>query len=231
MKRFYKAAEVEAGEGGYGVVLDGRPLRSPARRPLLLPTERLAQAIANEWEKQGETIDRRTMPLMRMAGTAIDDLAGHRAETADAVAGYAATDLVCYWASEPQRLVERQQAVWRPLIDWAESRFDVRFDVTTDLRVVSQPEATLAGMKAVVHALDNFRLVPLSVATGAAGSLVIGLALVHRRLRADAAFEAAQLDESFQIEEWGEDAEAAERRRNILTELQAVESFIAALDA
>ncbi|MEC9345250.1 MAG: ATP12 family protein [Pseudomonadota bacterium] len=229
MKRFYATVATAPAGDGHQVLLDGRPIRSPARRPVILPSAALASAIAAEWEAQGEKIDPKSMPLMRMAGTAIDELAGMRAQTADAVARYGATDMVCYWSDRPQKLLERQQATWRPLLDWLEQRFGARLAVTTDLRALEQPPEALARLHQVVHGLDDFRLVPLSVATGTAGSLVIGLALLEGRLDAAGAFEAAQLDESHQIEEWGEDHEATVRREGIMAEFSAVERFVRAL--
>ncbi|MDF1736742.1 MAG: hypothetical protein P1U37_15730 [Minwuia sp.] len=229
MKRFYKVAGTEVAEGGHAVLLDGRLIRTPARKPLVVPSLTLAKAIAAEWDAQGEEIDRRAMPLMRMAGTAIDDLAGMRDQTADAVARYAETDMVCFWAGEPQKLVERQQATWRPLLDWLEITFGTPLSVTSDIHAQQQPGDSLRTLRAQVHGLDNFRLVPLSVATGTAGSLIIGLALVMGRISAEQAFEAAQLDETFQIEEWGEDDEATRRRAGVRAEFAAVERFCKAL--
>lgn len=229
MNRFYTSAGVAAGEQGFSVLLDGRPIRSPARQLVQVPTRELAQAIADEWDAQGEKVDTRAMPMMRMAGTAIDDLAGMRDLTADAVAKYAATDMVCFWAAEPERLIERQQAIWRPLLDWLELQFDARLTVTSAIHAQEQPPSALDALRAHVMALDNFLLVPLSVATGTAGSLVIGLALVHGRIDAVQAFEAAQLDETFQIEQWGEDDEATRRRAGIRAEFAAVERFCRAM--
>lgn len=229
MNRFYKTAGVVQGDDGFSVVLDGRPIRSPARQLVQVPTRELAQAIADEWDAQGEKIDTRTMPMMRMAGTAIDDLAGMRDLTADAVAKYAATDMVCFWAAEPERLIERQQAIWQPLLDWLELQFDARLIVTSAIHAQDQPQTALDALRAHVMGLDNFLLVPLSVATGTAGSLVIGLALVHGRIDAVQAFDAAQLDETFQIEQWGEDDEATHRRAGIRAEFAAVERFCRAV--
>lgn len=230
MKRFHKSAGTEVAEGGHAVLLDGRLIRTPARRPLVVPSLSLAEAIAAEWDAQGEEIDRRAMPLMRMAGTAIDDLAGMRDQTAAAVARYAETDMVCFWAAEPQKLVERQQATWRPLLDWLAQEFAAPLVVTSDIHAQRQPPQSLRALHDHVHRLDSFRLVPLSVATGTAGSLAIGMALVLGRITAAQAFEAAQLDETFQIEEWGEDDEARRRRAGIVTEFEAVERFCRALD-
>lgn len=229
MKRFYEKVEVAETPGGFEVLLDGRPIRTPARHAFVLPTRALAEHVAAEWAAQGEQVDRAAMPLTRMAGTAIDGLAGRREETREAVARFAEADMLCYWADQPQRLVELQQAAWRPLLDWAEERFGARLEVTSSLNPVAQRADTLSALAAAVRDYDDFRLVALSIAAGTAGSLVVGLALVEGRVDAESAFEAAQLDESFQIDEWGEDAEAARRREAIRAEFRHVQRLIEAL--
>lgn len=231
MKRFYKAAGIQEADGGFQVQLDGRPVRTPARKLLSAPSRRLAEALAAEWEDQPEEIDQAAMPLNRMAGTAVDELAGKREATADAVARYAATDMVCYWADRPQTLIEQQQATWRPLIDWVGERYGAKLQVASGVLPIEQDASALAQLRRSVGEFDDFRLVGLSVATGAASSLVIGLALIEGRIDAQAAFDAAQLDESFQINEWGTDEIAEQRRAALLAEFGNVERFIRALDA
>jgi chaperone required for assembly of F1-ATPase len=229
MKRFYTTATVSESDDLFHVQLDGRAIRTPAKRPLAVPTAKLAEELAAEWNAQGDDVDRSAMPLNRMAGTAIDGLAGKRRETVDAVANYAGTDMVCYWADHPQNLVERQQATWRPLIDWVAERYDARLHVASGILPISQDETALSALKQAISEMDDFRLVALSVATGAAGSLVIGLALVEGRLGAQGAFDAAQLDESFQLDEWGTDEIAEQRRAALLAEFGHVERFVRAL--
>lgn len=229
MKRFYKSAAVTEIDGAFHVQLDGRAIRTPAKNLFALPTAGLAELIAAEWNAQGDEVDRTAMPLNRMAGTAIDGLAGRRVETVSAVARYAETDMVCYWADRPQSLVERQQAVWRPLVDWVAERHGAELQVASGVLPIRQDEAALAALRNAVAGFDNFRLVALSVATGTAGSLVIGLALVEGRLDAEAAFEAAQLDETYQIAEWGEDEIAEQRRAQLRIEFGHVERFVRAL--
>lgn len=229
MKRFYKSAAVAEIDGSFHVQLDGRAIRTPAKNLFALPTAGLAELIAGEWNAQGDEVDRGRMPLNRMAGTAIDGLAGKRAETVSAVAKYAETDMVCYWADRPQSLVEQQQAVWRPLVDWVAERHGAELQVASGVLPIRQDEAALAALRNAVAGFDNFRLVALSVATGTAGSLVIGLAMVEGRLDAEAAFEAAQLDETYQIAEWGEDEIAEQRRAQLRIEFGHVERFVRAL--
>lgn len=230
MKRFFTTATVAAQNGLFHVQLDGRAVRTPARNLLAVPARKLAEALVAEWNSQGEEVDRAAMPLNRMAGTAIDGLAGKRDETAQAVADYAATDMVCYWADHPQVLVEQQQATWRPLIDWVADRFGAQLLVSSGVLPIRQDDTALALLLQSVRELDDFRLVALSVATGASGSLVIGLALVAGRLDAQSAFDAAQLDETFQISEWGADDFSEERRAALLKEFGHVERFAKALD-
>lgn len=230
MKRFYKSADVIPADDGFDVQLDGRPIRTPLKRLFRLPTRTLADAVASEWNAQGDEIDRAAMPINRMAGTAIDELAGKRAATVDAVAQYGDTDMVCYWADHPHHLVEQQLATWRPLIDWVAERYGARLQVASGVLPIRQDPDALATLRQAVNSLNDFRLVALSVATGAAGSVVIGLALVEGRLDAHAAFEAAQLDESFQISEWGTDDFSEQRRGALRAEFGNIERFVRALD-
>jgi chaperone required for assembly of F1-ATPase len=226
VKRVYKAVETRAVEGGWGVALDGRPLRTPAKRDLHVPSERLAAAIAAEWDAQDPDIRPETMPLTRLATTAIDRTAAERDMIAAEVANYAATDLVCYRAAHPPALAARQAAVWQTLIDWAAGRYDAGLAVTTGIVPLAQSPASLKAYAAVVAALDDFRLTALQATTASCGSLVIALALHEGRLDAAAAFAASQLDETFQIEAWGEDAEAAARRAALAADIAATARFL-----
>ncbi|WP_374449652.1 ATP12 family chaperone protein [Stella sp.] len=229
MRRVYKSVSVAKGDGGFEVRLDGRPVRTPARRSLHVPTEGLAAAIAAEWDGQGETVRPDRMPMMQLACTALDRVQPDPAAVADAAARFGETDLVCYRADDPPALAHRQHAAWQPLLDWVALDHDAAFKVAHGIMPVAQPAEAMAAMRAAVGRLDPWRLAALSVATAAAGSVVIGLALVAGRLDAEAAWAASQLDESFQIEQWGEDAEAAQRRQALRAEFQAVERFVALL--
>jgi chaperone required for assembly of F1-ATPase len=226
MKRVYKSVATRSTTDGWGVTLDGRPLRTPAKRELYVPSESLAAAIAAEWDAQDPDIRPETMPLTRMATTAIDRTTERRAEVAAEVANYAGTDLVCYRAHHPAALAARQEAAWQPLIDWAAGRYDAGLAVTAGIVPLAQSPASLKAYAGAVGALDDFRLTALQAATGACGSLVIALALLEGRLDADAAFEVSQLDETFQIEAWGEDAEAARRRAALAEEIRAAARFL-----
>jgi chaperone required for assembly of F1-ATPase len=226
VKRVYKEASARPAEGGWGVALDGRKLRTPGRRELIVPSESLAAALAAEWDAQDADIRPHRMPLTRLAATALDHTALERDKVAADVANYAGTDLVCYRAEHPPALVARQHATWQPLIDWAAGRYDAGLTVTAGILPTPQSPATLKTYAAVVAALDDLRLTALQAATAACGSLVIALALLEGRLDADSAFAASQLDETFQIEAWGEDAEAAQRRRAVAEDIAAAARFL-----
>lgn len=229
MKRFYREVETVPVDGGCGVTLDGRPLRTPARAAFVLPNRALAEAIAAEWREQGEEVRPTAMPLMRLATTSIDRVAAHREGVIDEIAGYAETDLVCYRAEQPAALVARQQAAWQPLLDWATLRYDAPLIVTTGVVPQPQPRASVAALRAAIAGLDVMPLAALHAATTACGSLIIALALMEGRVDAAEAWEVSQLDETFQIETWGEDAEAAARRAALRQDIEATARFMALL--
>jgi chaperone required for assembly of F1-ATPase len=229
MKRIYRTVATESAAGGHAVTLDGKRMRTPGRRELLLPTPRLATAIAAEWDAQVDEIRPATMPLTRLAATAIDRTADQRDQTIAETANYAGADLVCYRADHPPALAERQHAAWQPLLDWASERYASRLEVTAGIVPKRQAPATLARFTETVAAYDNFRLTGLHTATAACGSLIIALALSDGRLDATEAFALSQLDETFQIEAWGEDAEARQRREALAADIEATARFLSLL--
>jgi chaperone required for assembly of F1-ATPase len=229
MNRFYKQAGVVPVADGHGVTLDGRLVKTPGKRVLVVPSAALAAAIAAEWEAQQGEIRPETMPLTRLAGATIDRSSTARDAVVRQVAHYAGTDLVCYRAAHPPALAARQQMVWQPLVDWASERYDAPLTVTTGVIPASQPAASLAAFASAVAGYDDFALTALHTATTAGGSLVIALALLERRLDAGEAFAASQLDESFQIEAWGEDGEQAKRRVALAAEIAAAAQLISLL--
>jgi chaperone required for assembly of F1-ATPase len=231
MRRFYKKAEVVSAASGYGIALVGRLVKTAGKQDLIVPSLALAAAVAAEWEAQQGEIRREAMPLTRLAGATIDRSAAQRDAVVRQVAHYAGTDLVCYRAAHPPALAARQQAVWQPLIDWAAGRYGAPLVVTTGIVPERQPAASLAAFTEAVAEHDDFSLTALHAATATCGSLVIALALLEGRLDADQAFAASQLDESFQIEAWGEDAEQAERRAALAAEIVAAARFISLLRA
>jgi chaperone required for assembly of F1-ATPase len=208
MKRFYKNAASEPAEGGYEILLDGRSVKTPARGRLIVPSERLGQAIADEWNAQGETVVPRSMPLTGLANAAIDRVAPDPEAFARNLAVFGESDLLCYRADQPQGLVARQSEQWDPLLAWARRRYDVDFEVVTGIMHRPQPERTLAQLAKAVAARGPFELAALSPLVTVSGSIVIALALSEAATALDTAWSASTLDEAWQLEQWGSDAEA-----------------------
>lgn len=232
MKRFYKTVDVSpAPESGFCITLDGRTLKSPAKKSFAMPTRALADAAAAEWAAQGEQVLPASMPLTQLASTAVDRVSLDRAAVVVGTAAYAETDLLCYRAEEPDELIVRQGRVWQPLLDWAALRFDAQLSVQTGIMPVRQSPQALQALRSAVEAFDDWRLTALQSAAPACGSLVVALALLEDRLSAEEAFDVSQLDESFQIEKWGEDAESAQRRANLRAEIAACRRFVDLLAA
>ncbi|MBD3786358.1 MAG: ATPase [Sphingomonadales bacterium] len=224
-KRFWKAAEAVAAEGGYGVVLGGRPVRTPAKAPLMVPSLALAQAIAAEWDAQDEKIAPETMPVTRAANAAIDKVRAQQAEVAELIAEYGGTDLLCYRAEAPEELIARQSAAWDGWLDWAAAQYGARLVVTVGVIPVAQPPEALAALRARVAAMDPFELAALHDLVGITGSLVLGLAVAEGALGAAEAWDLARIDETWQIEQWGADEEAAEQAALKREALLAAERF------
>ncbi|HUD90539.1 ATP12 family chaperone protein [Sphingobium sp.] len=225
MKRFYTDVSIVEAEGDFAIQLDGRPVRTPARAVLALPTAALAEAVAAEWRAQRETVDPASMPVTGLANAAIDHVATDKSRFAAGVARYAQSDLLCYRADGPDTLVARQAAAWDPLLDWARARYDVAFTVTQGILPVAQPDDTLVRLEAAVVALDPFTLCGLSTLVTLSGSLVCGLALVEGGRDIDAIWQAAEIDEAWQVEQWGEDAEASARAARRQTEFSMAGAF------
>jgi chaperone required for assembly of F1-ATPase len=229
MKRFYRKAEAAPGESGVGIALDSRPVRTPARNLLIVPTEELGEAIAGEWNEQGEEIDPRSMPLTGLGNAAVDRVAPDPGPFAANLARYGESDLLCYRAEGPQALVERQAKEWDPLLLWARRRYDVEFEVTTGVMHRPQPPATVEQLARAVSARGIFQLAGLSPLVTIGGSLVIALALAEGAIALDSAWDAATLDEAWQAEQWGEDALAAAALKNRRREFEAAYRFLTLL--
>lgn len=228
MKRFYDAVSVIAGDGGYGPALDGRPVRTPKRAMLAVPSMALAQAIADEWVEQEQDILPQTMRLTGIANAAIDLVRPDPSGFAQPLAAYAETDLLCYRGTDSD-LVARQAAEWNPLLDWAEQRFGIEFILTSGIMHRPQPPATVAALAGELLAKDAFRLAALAPLITIGGSLVAALALVEGAMAADALWQAVTLDERWQEERWGADAEAAAARALKQQEWMAAARFVALL--
>ncbi|MGQ0742599.1 MAG: ATP12 family chaperone protein [Alphaproteobacteria bacterium] len=211
---------------GFCVLLDGKPLRTPARADVIVPSKTLAGAVAEEWRTQGETIRADSMPMTRLVNTALDRIAPRRADAIAQMMRFAAHDLVCYRAAHPEDLVARQAAVWDPLVDWIGKQFSCKLEVGTGISHIEQSPKALSALERAVSRMDDFKLAVLHAATTVAGSLVIALAFVEGRLDAEGAFAACQVDDAYQAGRWGRDAEAEKRARRAAGELVAAERFL-----
>jgi chaperone required for assembly of F1-ATPase len=231
MKRFWKEAAAVASGGGWAVELDGKPLRTPARKPLIVPAEALALGIAQEWNGAGETIDPRQMPLTGLANAAIDLVEADPQAFAAGLAKYGEGDLACYRAETPRELVERQEKSWDELLGWARRRFDVDFCTTSGIVHVAQPEATVRRLAHAVGSLDPFRLAGLSPLVTIGGSLVAALAVAESQLSPQQAWDAVTIDEQWQAEQWGADAEAEAALEARRKDFFAAAKFLELLEA
>ena len=212
MKRFWKEVDLAPQDGGWGIRLDGRPMRTPQRAPLAVASAALAEAIATEWREQGETIDPAAMPMTGLANAAIDLATPDPAAFIEPVAAYAATDLFCYRDDRDAVLQAEQVAAWNPLLAWAEQRFDIEFVLTQGILPIDQPPPTVAALRAAALAVDPWRMAPLTPLVTIGGSLVAGLALIEGAFDAEALWEAVSLDELYQERRWGADSEAQKAR-------------------
>jgi len=226
MKRFWKQADVVKVEDGYGVALDGRPVRTPARAALAVPGAALAEAIAAEWDAQGDTINPRAMPLTGLANAAIDRVAPDSAAFAARLAAYGESELIAYRADGPQGLLAAQAAAWDPWVDWFARRFDAALTLTTGIMHVAQPPETLARIRAAFAGFTPFQLAGLDPVVGITGSAVLALAVADGELDAVAAHDIAHVDARWQEEQWGRDplAEKAEAARR--ADLDAAIAFL-----
>jgi chaperone required for assembly of F1-ATPase len=225
-KRFYAAATVADREkGNFGIELDGRSIKTPAGHPLAVPSRVLADAIADEWNAQGDEIVPASLPLTRLANSAIDGVAGREGEVVQDILKYAASDLLCYRAEAPAELVAEQARLWDPILAWVRTEYDAPFKVGRGLKHVDQPEASLDAIRRAISAEDSFRLAALHVMTTLTGSALIALAHAKGFLDADAAWEAAHVDENWQVSQWGEDFEAAQRQKRRFSEFLNVSRF------
>ncbi|NEX46919.1 ATP12 family chaperone protein [Pseudotabrizicola algicola] len=226
-KRFWQTATAEACDTGFTVRLDARPVKTPAKRPLLLPTLAMAQAIAAEWDAQQGLVRPETMPFTRAANSAIDKVDPLRDAVVDEIANYGGTDLLCYRATDPQALIDRQAAAWTPLLDWAQGVLGAPLRVTSGVIPVAQPAESLAALRAHVAAHSAFQLAALHDLTAISGSLILGLAVARGRLTGAAAFDLSRIDESWQAELWGVDDTAAEQERQRREAFLTAERFFA----
>ncbi len=208
-KRFWKTATAEGCDGGFTVRLDGRAVKTPAKSAFVLPTLAMAQAAAAEWDAQVKEVRPETMPVTRMANSAIDKVAVQFDEVAGLLAAYGESDLLCYRATGPVELIARQSAAWDPLLDWAAAVLGAPLVATAGVVHVAQPPGSIAALRARLFALTPFQLAAMHDLISISGSLILGFAVAEQRLTAAEAFSISRIDEQWQAEKWGEDEDAA----------------------
>jgi chaperone required for assembly of F1-ATPase len=230
LKRFYALASVAEAEGGFALLLDGRGARTPAKNRLIFPTRAAAELAAKEWAGQGAAIDPATMPVTRIANSAIDGVAAAMAETRAELAAYIETDLVYYRAGAPEKLVEAQAEAYDPVLDWTHEAYGARFMLAEGVIHLRQPERSLQAIRTELEKFDApFALAALHVMTTLTGSILLALGVFRGRFSAAEAWRIAHVDEDFQIGQWGEDDEAMARRAARWREMEAAAKAAAAL--
>jgi chaperone required for assembly of F1-ATPase len=229
-RRFYKNVEVVECETGYTVELDGRPIKTPAKNRLDFPTEMAASLSGEEWRAQGESIDPATMPVNRLANTALDGVAANEQAVMEDIIRFAGTDLLCYRVAHPETLVKTQERHWDPVLDWAAEALNVQFETVCGVTHVEQDQAAIRAFSSRLASHRNpLKLACLHTMTALTGSALLALAVAEGELDADAAWQAAHVDEDFNISQWGEDYEAAQRRERRFVEMRAAAELIGSL--
>jgi chaperone required for assembly of F1-ATPase len=231
VKRFYKQVSSGPVENGFGVRLDGKPIKTPAGQVLAVPSAALAEALVAEWEAQGETIVPSSMPLMQMVSTALDRMPQTRSQVQGYLAGFGASDMLCYRADSPVDLVGLQSVSWQPWLDWAAVEFDAPLAITAGVNPIVQEEDSLAALRRRVEIYDDWVLTALQSLGPCLGSLVLSLAVVEGKLAADEAFELSRLEERFQNERWGLDHEAKKRNDGLRQEVLAAARLLELIKA
>jgi chaperone required for assembly of F1-ATPase len=225
-KRFYKQVSVAPAEGGYAVALDGRPIKTPLKRALVMPGEAMARAVAEEWDAQETHVDPMAMIITRLANTAIDRVAGDEARIVDEIVQFSASDMVCYRADTPDSLVGRQGAQWDPVLDWAHQTLGCRFICVAGVMHQAQPVTSLEKLREALSAESPWRLTAIHNMTTLTGSALVAVMTGAGALDAEAAWAAAHVDEDWQIEQWGEDEEAQARRALRKADFDATVRFL-----
>lgn len=228
-KRFYKQAQAEPVEGGYRIALDGKPVHTPRAAPLVIPSAALAQAIAAEWQAQGERLDPETMPLTRMANSGLDLVRGREEAVIDEIVSYAASDLLCYRAEGPEGLIALQREHWDPVLAWAAQELGTPFHLAEGVMHVAQPEASLAALRDTFAGFSPLALAALHNLTTLSGSALLALAHARGQMSAEQAWRAAHVDEDWQVSQWGADAEATARRERRWRDFDAASRLLALL--
>ena len=220
-RRFYHAAGIAEQSQGFALTLDGKQAKTPGRNPLVVADRAVAEALAAEWQAQGEYIDPATMPLTRIVNAAVDRVAGEMAPVRAEIVKYAGSDLVCYRGGEPKSLVAAQEAAWDPVLAWAREALGARFVLAEGIVAVEQPAESLAAVEAALTGLDPLRLAAVHVVTTLTGSALVALAVLRGALTPEDAWAAAHVDEDWQMTQWGRDEMALARRAARWSEMQA----------
>ena len=227
MKRFYNQASVVVQGPGFGIELDGREVKTPEKRPNLSPTKAMAEVICQEWNDQQDKVNPDSMLMAKLQNTAIDRVETRRGDLIAELVKYAGTDMLCYRADFPEDLAQRQADTWQPLLDWVMDVHDITLKVTTGIIHVEQDPGQLVKLRHYLEGVDSFRLAAFYNITTLCGSVSVALNVLGGNITAEQAWQAAQLDENFQIEHWGLDEEAEIRQENMKTELDAATRFLA----
>lgn len=228
--REYEAVSLSEESGGFVILLDDEPLETPAGNVLWLQPQRLAEAVVEEWASQSSPIETAIMPMTRFAATTVDRVLPNRDEIVGNSVKLAEADLLCYRAPEPTKLVQRQEELWQPILDWAKSELNAPLVVTTGILPITQPIECLGAIHQAVSKLDEYRLMALASLASAGGSLVLGLALINRRIDVEFMADAALVEEFHQLEKWGEDQELLDRVQKTRNELRETEAFLSLID-
>jgi len=231
VRRFYRNVDVAESEDGLALLLDGKPVKTPAGNRFCLPGRAAAQAAAAEWAAQGESVEPADMPVTRFANSVIDGVLNRRKEVAETVVSYAATDLLCYRtaAAEDAELAAAQRRLWDPPLDWIAEAESIRLAVTQGLRPASQDPAAIATLRSLLGDFDAWRLAGVHTAATVTGSAVLAIALERKAFALERIWQAAILEETHQIARWGDDAEAAKRREGLRQELEEAAAWLALL--
>ncbi len=226
MKRFYKDVSVAHGDGGFAVHLDGRAMKTPSHAPLAVPTEALANAIAEEWRGQGDEIDMKNMPMTGLAFVAIDTVRAQRDEIIEQLLNYGRADLICYRALDEVELKQRQAEAWDPVLQWVKHAYGAALVETSGITHVEQPPEAIVALKATLESRDDLALAALRVMVTITGSLILALALADHHIGTTATFVWSRIDETWQAERWGVDAEVKARESRMFSELQLAQIFL-----
>jgi chaperone required for assembly of F1-ATPase len=222
-KRFYKSVEVSE---SFGILLDGRSIKTPLKKPFVMPNRALADAVADEWRAQVEFINPALMPVTKLANTAIDRATTERIGVIDEIVKYAGNDMVCYWADRPPELVTYQRENWQPILDWAATTFGTAPKTANGIAHVEQPETLLSAVKKNIETLDPWQLTACYLMTTLIGSTLIAMMHQQNALSADATWRAANVEEDYQISQWGEDWEAKIRRESRQNDFNGLVHFL-----